>query len=73
MRPATCTLGRQKFTYKTVQTLPPLNAVFVETQRLHPAAPSASPRETVDLVTETAELQLPAKVVQPPIMAWTMC
>ncbi|GAB1319337.1 hypothetical protein MFIFM68171_09547 [Madurella fahalii] len=52
-----------KFAYKTVQTLPLLNAVFVETQRLHPAAPSALPRETVDPITEIAGLQLPAKTL----------
>jgi cytochrome P450 len=52
------------FAYQTVRTLPLLNAIFLETVRLHPAAPSALPRQTARPITEIAGLQLPAKVVQ---------
>ncbi|KAK1760108.1 cytochrome P450 [Echria macrotheca] len=51
------------FAYKAVQGLPILNAVYTETLRLHPAAPSALPRQTVAPITEIAGLQLPAKTL----------
>lgn len=50
------------FAYITLQTLPILNGVIMETLRLHPAQPSGPLRETTDPSTNIAGLNLPAKV-----------
>ena len=52
------------FAYQTLQTLPVLHGVVMETLRLHPAAPSGPSRETTTApFTIIAGLPLPAKVV----------
>jgi cytochrome P450 len=51
------------FAYRTLQTLPILNGVLMETLRLHPAAPSGLVRETTAGSTNIAGLNLPAKVM----------
>ena len=55
-------IAEANFAYKAVSALPVLHAVFIETLRLHPGAPSALPRQTTGPITEIAGLLLPAKV-----------
>ncbi|KAH6855856.1 cytochrome P450 [Chaetomium sp. MPI-CAGE-AT-0009] len=51
------------FAYLTLQTLPVLNGVLMETLRLHPAQPSGPLRETTHPSTNIAGLNLPAKTL----------
>ncbi|KAK5657494.1 hypothetical protein OQA88_3066 [Cercophora sp. LCS_1] len=50
------------FSFRSLQSLPVLNGVFMETLRLHPAAPSALPRVTTR-TTIIGGLQLPAQTL----------
>jgi len=54
--------SRDDFSYTTLQNLPILNAVLVETMRLHPPLPNGLLRETTAPITTIAGLDLPAKV-----------
>jgi cytochrome P450 len=53
------------FAYQTLQALPVLNAILMETLRLHPAAPSALPRVTTAKSTTIAGIQFPSRVRRP--------
>lgn len=50
------------FAFQTLQSLPILNGIVMETLRLHPAAPSALPRVTTAENTNICGLRLPPKV-----------
>ncbi|KAK0641810.1 cytochrome P450 [Cercophora newfieldiana] len=56
-------VGKKGFEYRTVSELPVLNAVVTENLRMHPAAPSALPRQTVGPVTVIDGLPLPEGIL----------
>lgn len=54
------------FAYRTLQTLPILNGVLMETLRLHPIGPSGPSRGTTAPTTNIAGLNLPPRVTPTP-------
>ncbi|KAK3319398.1 cytochrome P450 [Apodospora peruviana] len=53
------TSSEDYLSFKSLSTLPILNGVFMETLRLHPAAPSALPRVTTGTGCQIGELHIP--------------
>jgi cytochrome P450 len=53
------------FSFQSLQSLPVLNAIFMETLRLHPAAPSALPRITTGNGCDIGGIHVPGKVRRP--------
>jgi cytochrome P450 len=55
-------MGSEDFNYKTLQSLPILNGVVLETLRLHPVVPGGLPRVTTKDSTIISGIHVPSKV-----------
>lgn len=67
------TTRKDDFAFQTLQSLPMLNGVFMETLRLHPAAPSSLPRITTGDGCDIGGIHVPGKVNRALLIPTLLC